>query len=129
MGRSFANQAPTKESHPIHPIQELPGSALTNFDLTADASIRHITIDKSDRLHAFVVQKITEIVNGDLANEVQASKVKAKNSRKQTSCRWCASERPTFHISHRKLAFLKTICQVIKDRLYDNDLFVDIRPK
>jgi hypothetical protein len=28
MGRSFANQAPNKESHPIHPIQELPGSAL-----------------------------------------------------------------------------------------------------
>jgi hypothetical protein len=27
-GRSFANQAPTKESHLIHPTQELPGSAL-----------------------------------------------------------------------------------------------------
>jgi len=31
MGRSFANQAPNKESHPIHPIQELPGSALTEI--------------------------------------------------------------------------------------------------
>jgi hypothetical protein len=29
MGRSFANLAPNKESHPIHPTQELPGSALT----------------------------------------------------------------------------------------------------
>jgi hypothetical protein len=28
MGRSFANLAPNKESHPIHPTQELPGSAL-----------------------------------------------------------------------------------------------------
>ena len=28
IGRSFANQAPNKESHPTHPTQELPGSAL-----------------------------------------------------------------------------------------------------
>jgi DNA-binding transcriptional LysR family regulator len=28
MERSFANQAPNKESHLIHPTQELPGSAL-----------------------------------------------------------------------------------------------------
>jgi hypothetical protein len=28
MGRSFANQAPNNESHPIHSTQELPGSAL-----------------------------------------------------------------------------------------------------
>lgn len=53
---------------------------LTNFDLTADASIKHITIDESDRLHAYVVQKITEIVNKDLANKVQASKPKTKKS-------------------------------------------------
>jgi pimeloyl-ACP methyl ester carboxylesterase len=51
---------------------------LTNFDLTADASIRHITIDKSDRLHAYVVQKIVEIVNKDLADRMQASKPKLK---------------------------------------------------
>lgn len=31
MGRSFANQAP-KKSHPIHPTQELPGSALSVVD-------------------------------------------------------------------------------------------------
>jgi hypothetical protein len=30
MGRSFANLAPNKESHPIHPTQELPGSALSD---------------------------------------------------------------------------------------------------
>jgi hypothetical protein len=29
MERSFANQAPNKESHLIHPTQELPGSALS----------------------------------------------------------------------------------------------------
>jgi glycosyltransferase involved in cell wall biosynthesis len=28
MARSIANQAPNNESHPIHQIQELPGSAL-----------------------------------------------------------------------------------------------------
>src|SRR6478752_10198769 len=32
MGRSFANLAPNKESHPIHPTQELPGSALRVVD-------------------------------------------------------------------------------------------------
>ncbi len=54
---------------------------LTNVDLTADASIRHVNIDKSDRLHAYVVQKISEIVNKDLANKVQASKPKTKKSK------------------------------------------------
>lgn len=54
---------------------------LTNLDLTADASIRHTTIDKSARLHAYVVDKISEIVQKDLANKVQASKPKAKKSR------------------------------------------------
>jgi hypothetical protein len=29
MGRFFANQAPNKESHPIHRTQELPGSAIS----------------------------------------------------------------------------------------------------
>lgn len=53
---------------------------LTNLDLTADASIRHINIDKSDRLHAYVVAKIAEIVQKDLANKVQASKPKTKKS-------------------------------------------------
>ena len=39
MGRSFANLAPNKESHPIHPTQELPGSALNThwFLSLADA--------------------------------------------------------------------------------------------
>ncbi len=53
---------------------------LTNLDLTADASIRHINIDKSDRLHAYVIQTIADIVNKDLANKVQASKAKSKKS-------------------------------------------------
>jgi hypothetical protein len=30
MERSFANQAPNKGSHLIHPTQELPGSALND---------------------------------------------------------------------------------------------------
>jgi hypothetical protein len=56
---------------------------LTNLDLTADANIRHITIDKSDRLHAYVVAKIAEIVKKDLANKVQASKSKKKGGKKR----------------------------------------------
>lgn len=55
---------------------------LTNLDLTADPNIRHITIDKSERLHAYVVAKISEIVQKDLAKKVQASKPKAKKSQK-----------------------------------------------
>jgi hypothetical protein len=51
---------------------------LTNLDLTADTGLRHVTIDKSDRLHAHVMQKIAEIINKDLANKVQASKSKTK---------------------------------------------------
>jgi hypothetical protein len=54
---------------------------LTNLDLTADANIRHITIDKSDRLHAYAVAKIAEIVNKDLANKVLARKSKNKKKR------------------------------------------------
>jgi Thioesterase domain len=57
---------------------------LTNVDLTADANIRHVTIDKSDRLHAYVVEKIAEIVKKDLASKIPASKPKtrkAQNSR------------------------------------------------
>jgi hypothetical protein len=49
---------------------------LTNLDLTADANIRHVTIDKSARLHAYVAEKISEVVQKDLANKVQASKPK-----------------------------------------------------
>jgi hypothetical protein len=55
---------------------------LTNLDLTADPNIRHITIDKSERLHAYVVAKISEIVQKDLAKKVQASKPKAKKSQR-----------------------------------------------
>lgn len=52
---------------------------LINLDLTADANIRHINIDKSDRLHAYVVAKIAEIVQKDLANKVKANKPKTKS--------------------------------------------------
>jgi hypothetical protein len=58
---------------------------LINLDLTSDKSLSHTTIEKSDRLHAKVMQKITEIVNKDLAKRLQASKPKGKKppSRKQ----------------------------------------------
>ena len=56
---------------------------LTNIDLTADPNIRHVTIDKSARLHAHVAAKIEEIVEKDLAKRVQASKPKAKKSQKR----------------------------------------------
>jgi len=39
MGRSFANLAPNKESHPIHPTQELPGSALRLSPVMDDRTI------------------------------------------------------------------------------------------
>ena len=51
---------------------------LTNVDLTADANIRHVTIDKSDRLHAYVVDKIAEVVKKDLASKLQSRKPKRK---------------------------------------------------
>jgi hypothetical protein len=37
MGRSFANQAPNKESHLIHQTQELPGSVLSLCNGVSDA--------------------------------------------------------------------------------------------
>jgi hypothetical protein len=52
---------------------------LTNIDLTADTALSHTTIEKSPRLHALVMQKITDIVNKDLAKRIQASKPKKKN--------------------------------------------------
>jgi hypothetical protein len=58
---------------------------LINLDLTADKSLSHTTIEKSDRLHAQVMQKITDIVNKDLAKRLHANKPKSKKpqSRKQ----------------------------------------------
>jgi Thioesterase domain len=57
-----------------------PGFAgqLNNVDLTADTSLSHVTIDKSHRLHAEVIAKITDIVNADVAAARKASKPKAK---------------------------------------------------
>jgi hypothetical protein len=51
---------------------------LNNIDLTADTGLSHITIDKSPRLHAMVMQKIADIVNRDLQKRIQASKQKSK---------------------------------------------------
>jgi len=54
---------------------------LTNVDLTPDTSLSHTTIEKSPRLHALVMQKVTDIVNEDLAKRLQASKPKIKKSK------------------------------------------------
>ena len=55
---------------------------LSNIDLSADTSLSHVTIDKSQRLHAQVIAKIVDIVNKDLAATLQASKPKPKKPAK-----------------------------------------------
>jgi hypothetical protein len=54
---------------------------LTNVDLSPDTSLSHVTIEKSPRLHALVMQKVADIVNKDLAIRLQASKPKTKKSK------------------------------------------------
>jgi hypothetical protein len=49
---------------------------LTNIDLTAETGLSHTTIDKSPRLHAMVMRKITDVVEKDLAKKTKASKKK-----------------------------------------------------
>jgi pimeloyl-ACP methyl ester carboxylesterase len=49
---------------------------LSNVDLTAETGLSHTTIDKSPRLHAMVMRKITDVVEQDLAKRVKASKKK-----------------------------------------------------
>jgi hypothetical protein len=49
---------------------------LSNVDLTAETGLSHTTIDKSPRLHAMVMRKITGVVEQDLAKRVKASKKK-----------------------------------------------------
>ena len=49
---------------------------LSNVDLTAETGLSHTTIDKSPRLHAMVMRKITNIVEQDLAARTKASKKK-----------------------------------------------------
>ncbi len=56
---------------------------LSNIDLTADTSLSHITIDKSDRLHSYVLGKIGFIVEKDLAKRVKASKPPKKKPAKR----------------------------------------------
>jgi hypothetical protein len=53
---------------------------LSNVDLTPDTSLSHVTIEKSPRLHAQVVQKIADIVDKDLAARLQTSKRPARKS-------------------------------------------------
>jgi hypothetical protein len=49
---------------------------LTNIDLTAETGLSHATIDKSPRLHAMVMRKITDVVEKDLAKRIKANKKK-----------------------------------------------------
>jgi pimeloyl-ACP methyl ester carboxylesterase len=49
---------------------------LSNVDLTAETGLSHTTIDKSPRLHAMVMRKITDVVEQDLSKRVKASKKK-----------------------------------------------------
>ncbi len=49
---------------------------LTNIDLTTETGLSHTTIDKSPRLHAMVMRKITDVVEKDLAKRIKASKKK-----------------------------------------------------
>jgi hypothetical protein len=56
---------------------------LSNIDLTADTSLSHITIDKSDRLHSYVLGKIGFIVEKDLAKRLKASKPQKKKPAKR----------------------------------------------
>lgn len=51
---------------------------LSNIDLTADKSLSHVTIEKSPRLHAQVMQKIADIVDKDLTARLQANKPPAR---------------------------------------------------
>jgi hypothetical protein len=54
---------------------------LTNVDLTPDTSLSHVTIEKSPRLHALIMQKVADIVNKDLAKRLQASRPKTKKAK------------------------------------------------
>jgi hypothetical protein len=62
---------------PISPGSGFSGE-LNNVDLTADSSLSHVTIDKSNRLHAEVIAKIVGIVDKDVAAARNATKPKAK---------------------------------------------------
>ena len=57
---------------------------LTNVDLTAETGLSHTTIDKSPRLHAMVMQKITDVVQKDLEKRTQTNKKKRKKPKAVT---------------------------------------------
>jgi Thioesterase domain len=54
---------------------------LSNFDLTHETGLSHTTIEKSPRLHAFVMKKIQNIVEKDLATRIEPKKKKAQKSK------------------------------------------------
>ncbi|HEX4409725.1 MAG TPA: alpha/beta hydrolase [Xanthobacteraceae bacterium] len=66
------------------PLVAGPGfkGELSNIDLSADSSIRHVTIEKSPRLQAQVVAKIQEVVNKDLQAKLKTTKKKKKKAPK-----------------------------------------------
>jgi hypothetical protein len=53
---------------------------LSNVDLTAETGLSHTTIDKSPRLHAMVMRKITDVVEQDLAKRTSKKKPAKKKS-------------------------------------------------
>jgi pimeloyl-ACP methyl ester carboxylesterase len=61
------------------PATPAPGfkGELNNIDLTADAALNHFSLDDSARLHSYVMSKIAEVVQKDLA-KVEASKPNKK---------------------------------------------------
>ena len=61
---------------PVSPGPDFKGE-LTNIDLTAETGLSHTTIEKSPRLHAMVMRKITTVVEKDLAERTKGSKKKA----------------------------------------------------
>jgi hypothetical protein len=61
---------------PVSPGPDFKGE-LTNIDLTAETGLSHTTIEKSPRLHAMVMRKITTVVEKDLAARTKGSKKKA----------------------------------------------------
>src|SRR6187399_269645 len=94
MGRSFANLAPSMESHPIHPTQELPGSALRDRE-QADAHQvdEGVTLDERQYVRApggKVVQRDTgaeEAGTVARSNELHGIEVVRRDLVQRVACR------------------------------------------
>jgi hypothetical protein len=93
-GRSLANQAPNKESHLIHPNQELPGSALSGqVNMLMDLCVTFISCNsdpeslaqrfeatvKSTLSHTDVKLMAQEFLDGelDIVNQVRLNVISA----------------------------------------------------